>query len=376
MSKTTLLSAFFLLLSVAAMPDTLAVQFHIEKVSPRVYTATPLRSNRVSATSTIIVGNSFLTVVESQVDEPVARALIHQIRKSVSKLPIKYLILTHHHLDHTLGTGAFVRENAQISIIAHPYVRKKLQDTFQQDKQAWIKVIQSLAASVQQNSVGFTAENNKRQVQLAQRGFATYIQELNQSHLVLPNLLVKEELEVVDGDFAYQIQNIGMGHSPGDIIIRIPSQKVVVTGDLIHDFEPLFPDANPDNWIQTLNKLEQIDFEFLIGGHGRVQRGKNVLRSWRAYLQELVDKVQKAQLAGETLEHTQQQLTPATLQSLRQDNYGNRIQQAREREMAPPLIGSLEAAVKSEVESLWQHYAQSNNIQPKAGSQQASGSGQ
>ena len=93
--------------------------FIFSKITNHVYIAHPGLVKRINSTSTIIVGRNFLTVVESQTDVFMATALIRGIRQRISKLPIKYLIFSHFHLDHILGAEAFLHENPALIIIAH-----------------------------------------------------------------------------------------------------------------------------------------------------------------------------------------------------------------------------------------------------------------
>ena len=63
-----------------------------------------------------------------------ATELIKAIRSKISRLPIKYLINTHFHLDHILGTKAFVKENPGIVIITHELTAKIIEQKAQTDK--------------------------------------------------------------------------------------------------------------------------------------------------------------------------------------------------------------------------------------------------
>src|SRR4030095_11794529 len=83
--------------------------FVITKITNHIYIAHPGLVKRINSTSTIIVGENYLTVIESQPDIYLAKMLISEIRQRISKLPIKYLIFSHFHSDHTLGAGAFLQ---------------------------------------------------------------------------------------------------------------------------------------------------------------------------------------------------------------------------------------------------------------------------
>jgi glyoxylase-like metal-dependent hydrolase (beta-lactamase superfamily II) len=147
---------------------------------------------------------------------------------------------------------------------------------------------------------------------------------------------------------------LGDGHTPGDIVALIPQDKVLVTGDLVHDYEPLFWNAHPDSWIQVLEKIKQLDFDSFVGGHGDMHRGKDIINSWLSYIKELKAKTIAAINEGLTLEAFLNKITPETFTSL-QNGYGERIQKFRLSYMNY-FTGPLPDAVRAEITDIWKFY--------------------
>jgi hypothetical protein len=93
----------------------------------------------------------------------------------------------------------------------------------------------------------------------------------------------------------------GRAHTDGDVFIYLPKEKVIATGDALVDWMPFLGDGYPEDWIQTLHALEQVDFTHIIPGHGDVVTKERVA-FLRGYLTDLIAAVQHAAAAGASLE--------------------------------------------------------------------------
>jgi glyoxylase-like metal-dependent hydrolase (beta-lactamase superfamily II) len=100
------------------------------------------------------------------------------------------------------------------------------------------------------------------------------------------------------------------GDEPGDVVAYLPKQRVVATGDLLHGWMPFMGDAFPKEWVATLDALDKLDFDNIIGGHGGV-KPKAHLRFFRNYIADLIEEVGRARQRGETLEQAQRSAASA-----------------------------------------------------------------
>ena len=118
---------------------------------------------------------------------------------------------------------------------------------------------------------------------------------------------------------------LGRGHTAGDVVVWLPQQKVVATGDLMHGLLPFIGDAYPLEWAPTLDRLREVEFDRVIPGHGGVQQGKQRLARFRNYIEELTALVEKGMAAGQTLEQMQKEIVPASLRSLQVENFREQV---------------------------------------------------
>jgi len=329
--------------------------FIFSKITSHVYIAHPGRVTRINSTSTIIVGKSFLTVVESQTDVFMAGALIREMRQKISRLPIKYLIFSHSHLDHILGAEAFIRENPSILIIAERRSAEHISLHGKDEQESWEAVIKQKSQEARTFAETAKSQQQKRNLIQTANELDAYYRDVQSSKLVTPNLVFNDSLTISENGFQMKLAFLGAGHTSGDIVIFIPEDKTLITGDLVHDFEPLFGDADPASWTEVLEKIKQMDFEYFVGGHGDMHKGKEVLNAWSAYMRELIAKTHVAIQEGLTLEDFEKQITAESFASL-EGGYGQRIQKFRTGYMEY-LTGPLNDAIKSEVEVLWKYYS-------------------
>ena len=61
----------------------------------------------------------------------------------------------------------------------------------------------------------------------------------------------------------------GRGHTGGDVVIYLPAEKILFTGDLLVEGMPYMGDGFLSDWIQTLEKLNSLDVAIVVPGHGR-----------------------------------------------------------------------------------------------------------
>ena len=119
--------------------------------------------------------------------------------------------------------------------------------------------------------------------------------------VTLPSLTFERSLVLYRPARTVQILWLGRGHTEGDVVVFVPQDRVLLTGDLIHGWMPWMGDSHPYEWIDTLAAAERLDFDTVLSGHGDVLRGKDVFTLWRGYLRDLMDEAAKAYGDGATL---------------------------------------------------------------------------
>ena len=128
-----------------------------------------------------------------------------------------------------------------------------------------------------------------------------YLAEIRSLELTLPDLTFDKSLILHRQDRDIVLLFLGRGHTSGDVVAYLPKQRVVATGDLLHGWMPYMGDSYPPEWVATLDALDKLDFDHIVGGHGGV-KPKSHLRFFRNYLADLIEAVRASRARGETLD--------------------------------------------------------------------------
>ena len=102
--------------------------------------------------------------------------------------------------------------------------------------------------------------------------------------ITLPTMTFDRSLILHRKSRTVEILWLGRAHTDGDVFVFLPKEKVLVTGDALHGWTPYMGDSYPFDWIKTLDVAEKLDFDYAIGGHGEVMRGKTNVRTVEAIL--------------------------------------------------------------------------------------------
>lgn len=109
-----------------------------------------------------------------------------------------------------------------------------------------------------------------------------------------PTETFEDEYIVEMGDFRIEARYLGPAHSPGDIVVWLPEQSLVISGDMaFHErMLPIFPDTYTADWIGTWdNEFEPLGATYVIPGHGHPTNMAQVRRYTKDYLVYLRAKI-------------------------------------------------------------------------------------
>jgi len=257
---TALLLSILLFSSLAFAADA---DFTIKKLGDGVYAALGVDGGKAGSNAGFVVGSNGVLVVDTFTNPAAARDLLAEIRK-ITSLPIRFVVNTHYHLDHTGGNAVFAEAGA--TIVA------------QRNLRGWLRT---------ENMKFFGATpkpEDKARVE----------------SLALPDMVYSDAVDIYLGSRLVQVRYM-LGHTGGDSVIVVPDANVVFGGDLIWQKHlPNLIDATTSDWVKTLEKLlADHPSATFVSGHGDVATPQDV-RDFHDYLVALREAVAKAQAAGKS----------------------------------------------------------------------------
>jgi glyoxylase-like metal-dependent hydrolase (beta-lactamase superfamily II) len=114
------------------------------------------------------------------------------------------------------------------------------------------------------------------------------------TRVVLPTVTFEDEYVVDFGSVQIEARYLGPSHSPGDIIVWLPEQSLVIAGDMaFHErMLPIFEETLTADWIETWDtEFEKLNATYVIPGHGHPTNMDQVRRYTRDYLVYLREKI-------------------------------------------------------------------------------------
>ena len=256
-----------------------------QKVAEGIYYATSSGTMNVGANSPIIITDSEAIVIDSEITPAAARALVTDL-KAITDKPVKYVIDSHYHYDHAHGNQVFMA-NAQV--IGHDNTHKRML-TNVMEQYTYLSSVQGVPARVDTLRQRIAAEKDAQQKATMERQVATslaYLDQVKEIKVTPPNLTFKSTMTLHLGGRELQLLYLGRGHTDTDVVVFLPRERIVATGDLMESQVSYMGDSFPDEWPATLARLRALDFDTVMPGHGVVFKGKTKIEAFEGYVREV-----------------------------------------------------------------------------------------
>jgi glyoxylase-like metal-dependent hydrolase (beta-lactamase superfamily II) len=117
-----------------------------------------------------------------------------------------------------------------------------------------------------------------------------------------PTITLTETMTLYRGGREIRLLFLGRGHTGGDIVVYLPKERVVATGDLLVAALSYLGDAYVEEWGATLDRLRALDFDWVLPGHGDAFQGKDKIGQFQAYLTDFWQQARKLHDAGVSAE--------------------------------------------------------------------------
>jgi glyoxylase-like metal-dependent hydrolase (beta-lactamase superfamily II) len=279
--RRTLLAALLCVLSPAAMAaqDSPFV-YEFEELAPGVWAGVRPDGPRfpVLGSSTFVISEAGVVVFDGGGMPAMTEQLIAKVR-SLTDRPITHVVTSHWHGDHNFGVFRIAEEFDNVQFIAHEFTQE---------------VMNSSRINYIDREQGFVEENYDRFIQIietgkdpdgtehsemdraAYRDIVEHRDEIDREFLrakVTPASITFSDKYVIEsGSRRIELLFLGHANTEGDIVMWLPEEKIVATGDIVVLPSPYAFNVPPRKWSETLRNLNALDYEILVPGHGDIQR--------------------------------------------------------------------------------------------------------
>ena len=245
-------------------------------------------------------GNSVFVVTEEGVvvfdaggSPLMGESIVAKVR-SVTTRPITHVVISHWHGDHMRGLQAIRSAFPNVAIISHPFAR----DFIAASQEKWLKrrvaMVPNIRKGVNQALANKTDLKGRPLIPAEEawlRNGLAISEELdrenNRTTFVVPNTTFTDHMTLFLGGTEIQLMQPGHAHTAGDIVMWLPQEKILATGDIVNGPIPLMPSPYTRDYVSVLGKLKSLGFTTLVPGHGAVEHDS-------AYVDLLVETIDTA----------------------------------------------------------------------------------
>ena len=256
------------------MTTVKGAEYTLEKWADGVYLAT----GGTGSQSCVIVNDQDVLLFDVGSTPGGARALMQDV-KLVTDKPVRTVVNSHFHYDHAFGNGAF---SPDVQIIGSRYTQTAIKtfDTLHREPfLSWVSRAQ-----------GENLERSKEIVPIA------------------PSVVVESRTVLKKGSREIQLLFLGRGHTAGDLVMFLPKERIVCSGDLIEGGISYMGDGYFDDWVKTLEAMKKLDWTVCLPGHGRPFNDKAHVTALQSYLTDVVDQVARIRAKNVPAEEALKQL--------------------------------------------------------------------
>lgn len=244
----------------------------------------------------VIIGDREVLVVDSCYLASAARQDIAQIRQRTDK-PVRYLVNTHWHNDHTMGNGTYSDAFPSLLIISHTETKTMMEGYLS----AWFARHSKQIARLKQESATGKGDDGtpltEAQVVEARKdlsGEDQVVAEFPNFIPRLPDLTFEHELDLDLGNRLVQVKFLGRGNTAGDAVVFLPKEGILISGDIVVHPVPYLCSGYPSEWVETLQRLIDLNPQTIVPGHGEVLHQTRYLTEVQRLLTTVVGQVRHA----------------------------------------------------------------------------------
>ena len=219
-------------------------------------------------------------------------AVLAQIR-TLTDRPVRWIVNSHWHWDHWYGTETYQQAFPDVRVVSH-------------EKNRELMIGPALAFNrpfLEEQLPGYLQSMEQRAAEkpdlkpLLEADKAFYEQKKN-VRLVFPNVTFSDRLAIELGERHIEVLNYGRGVTPGDTVVYLPQEKILLLGDLIVNPITFALSGYPTEWLRVLEKVDALDAATIVTGHGAPLHDKTLLHATMDVFRVLLREGQAAKAKG------------------------------------------------------------------------------
>jgi glyoxylase-like metal-dependent hydrolase (beta-lactamase superfamily II) len=284
--------------------------FQIKRLADGVYAAVASERGYASCNAGIIDIGDKTIVFDTFLTPEAARDLL-KAAGQLTPNKITHIVNSHEHNDHIRGNQVFESDVDIITtVLAREAIARNEPENIKLEKKTIHKEIRGAQSELD------AEKDPKRRRELAL--LISYMEGVSRSHCELktrlPNITFEHDLTIHGTERTIQLLPLA-GHTSSDVVLYLPKEKIAFMGDLLFvDMHPYLASGSPEQWKQSIAKVETLGVEIAVPGHGQVG-GSSDLSAMLQYIQSLESIVVNMIKSGKSSEQASSEPIPSPFDS-------------------------------------------------------------
>ena len=196
--------------------------------------------------SGVIIGDDSVMIIEAQATPRLANKVIEKVREVTDK-PITHLVMTHYHAVRVLGASAYGAPQIIMGDTARAMVAERGQEDWDSEFQRFPRLFEG-----HESIPGLT----------------------------WPTTTFSDSMTVYLGNRRVDLMHLGRAHTAGDIVIHVPDENVMFTGDIVEYHSACYcGDGHFSDWGDTLDEIKWFDVDAIAPGRGDALMGREMVNA-------------------------------------------------------------------------------------------------
>ena len=219
----------------------------------------------------------------------------------------RYVVNSHHHLDHTMGNIVF----DDATIIATPQVAPLIAENTDPLLAMMRERGEALDVEARAEAAAVTDPIVRRDMDEQNDDYLELLHEAHEARSRLPDLRFESRLTLYGATRHAELITWGGGHTPSDSVLYLPHERILFAGDLIfHRMHASMQFGDPVEWLRILGEMEKLSIDTLVPGHG-VVTNHSAIAAQRAYLETVLALSREAFETGKSADEAAEISIPA-----------------------------------------------------------------
>jgi glyoxylase-like metal-dependent hydrolase (beta-lactamase superfamily II) len=265
----------------------------------------------VMTNTMVVIGSQGVLVFDAAGFAIQGERLVRKVAELTDK-PITHVAISHWHGDHSMGDYEVLEKFPDAEVIAHEFTARynaspngeKVEPRDPEAEAEYrARVEKALATGVRSDGTPVTPKMRDFYVELLEH-FDFVSEEIQRRQLMPPTRTMTDKAVIDLGGRTVELRHIAPGNTKGDVILWLPDEKILATGDIVVRPTPYGFFSYPRSWASVLRELKTFDAKYIVPGHGDVMTDTAYVDLLAETMDLVADQVEAAVKAGKSLDET------------------------------------------------------------------------